>query len=201
MSSHSVSAGNRAVAHDPETVLAAISDPRSRAVIAATAEGPRSVADIVDDCEMSTATAYRKVNQLVEAGLLSEDVRVHPDSTNVREFALRAEAIHVTLSQEGVSSVTISERTAEEPAQAPPVSTDGGSKSERPDGDTDRLQQLFVDVTNTERVVEPQDSSIESRYLDERDSVSGYVTEVGRDDGLGDALSEPDETVGGAPRR
>lgn len=207
----------------PDEVLELMSDPYSRAIIATAAEQPASVADIVKQCDMSTATAYRKVNQLVETGLLDEQVRIRPEGTNLSEFVLNVETIHVELAAGGVPEVTFSVKTRADDSTVRPLSTDGGHPEERPtecdgaptggDGtptettgtatetagrDSERtpgtrqqqLQELFLDVTGTDRLVEEQDATIQSRYLDGGDDgrVSGYVTNLARDDGLSDAL-------------
>ena len=184
----------------PEGLLQLLADPNARTVIAVTAEAPRSVEEIVQRCEMSAATAYRKVNELVEAGLVEESVRIRPEGTNYREFELRVAAVRVTLTGSDAPDVTIEGRSASTPVTSRPVSTDGGSTregddepSERAD-EQERFKELFTEVTGTEEVTEQRDATIQTRYIDHREdgSVSQYVTSLARDDGLSDTLSDPE---------
>lgn len=109
----------------PEKVLNAMSDPHSRAILAVTAKDPVAVDEIVEHCSMSTATAYRKVNRLVEAGLLEETVCVRPEGTNFRKFALRIETVHVTLTEDGFPRLSCSLKPKNETGPPRPVSTEG----------------------------------------------------------------------------
>jgi len=151
--------------------------------------------------EATPATAYRKVNQLVEAGLVTESVRIRPEGTNFREFELRVTAVRVTLTGEKAPDVTIEGRSASAPVSSPPVSTDGGTaqgeydeQSERTEDRQERFRELFTEVTGTEEVTETRDVTIQTRYIDDREegSVSQYVTALARDDGLSDTLSDPE---------
>lgn len=54
-------------------------------------------------------------------------------------------------------------------------------------GDVAGLQQLFEDVTGTTEFVDEQDTSVSSREITEESSMSEAL-----DDGLGDAIDEPD---------
>ena len=185
----------------PEGLLQLLADPNARTVMALTAEGPRSVEEIVERCEMSPATAYRKVNQLAEAGLVTESVRIRPEGTNFREFELRVGAVRVTLTEDRKPDVTLEGRSASAPVSSPPVSTDGGTTqgeydepSEGTDDRQERFRELFTEVTGTEEVTETRDVTIQTRYIDNREdgSVSQYVTSLARDDGLSDTLSDPE---------
>lgn len=59
----------------------------------------------------------------------------------------------------------------------------------------DRQQELgllFEQITGTVVFVEQQDQAIDTRYLDDDDAVSTYVTASIGDDGLTDAIGTPD---------
>lgn len=53
-----------------DAVAEALGDAASRSILAACMERPRSVRDIVDITGLATATAYRHVHNLEDAGLL-----------------------------------------------------------------------------------------------------------------------------------
>lgn len=177
-------------------VLTAIADPDCRAILAASAERSVSVADVVDECDIPTATAYRKVNMLADAGLLDERIQIRPYGRNEREYSLRVDTVHVQLAADGPpeARVTISgEGAGRVPGQA---LTDGGEATadEQEEHGSGKLGSIFVDVTGTEEVVAEQDDDGSTRQLtdDGSQSVSEYVSAVTRDDGLSDSLPEPD---------
>ncbi|WP_181693333.1 helix-turn-helix transcriptional regulator [Natronomonas sp. LN261] len=81
----------------PVSVLGTLADSESRAILEATATEPKSIAELVDECRLSTATAYRKVDALVDIGLLDERVRIRSDGRNAAEYAMKPGEITITL--------------------------------------------------------------------------------------------------------
>lgn len=85
-----------------------------------------------------------------------------------------------------------------------PLLTDGGKTSaangsdgpEQADGEADRqLQRLFEELTDTSAVVDRQEPTSSTRYLDDSDAgISAYVTDAARADGLSDAIAPPEVT-------
>ncbi|GKS67625.1 hypothetical protein YTPLAS73_11720 [Nitrosarchaeum sp.] len=53
-----------------KAILKALSDEYSRAIMNYTIEQPRSVVEIVKDCDIPMTTAYRRVNELEENKIL-----------------------------------------------------------------------------------------------------------------------------------
>lgn len=178
--------------------MSALGDGDCREILVATSDDPMTVAELVDECEIPMATAYRKVERLVELGLLHERIRVRPRGRNSREYRLRAEAIHVTIPDQQTSAVsfscTISGRESAEDQRAE-IWTDGGQLTENGDeyDQQRRLRKIFEDVTGTVAFVETQERN-PSRYSDDiRDTtVSEYVTAAAKADGLSDAITAPE---------
>jgi DNA-binding transcriptional ArsR family regulator len=171
-----------------QAVLEALADPDGRAIIAATAQQPQSVSDIVDECEIPIATVYRKVNHLVEIGLLEERIQIQSTGRNKRLFSLRVVGIRAEITEDGDAALSfvIGQSPDEAPGQ---LSTDGGRDA---DAETQHLKELFVSVTGTGECVETQDGTDQSRCLDESagESVSRYVTDIAKADGLGETLPD-----------
>jgi hypothetical protein len=73
-----------------------------------------------------------------------------------------------------------------------PSGAGAGSDPPPDDGEAEhsRLQSLFVDLTGTEKLVEKREPMMDSRCLGEGATVSDYVTEAARNDGLDDAVDE-----------
>lgn len=69
--------------------------------------------------------------------------------------------------------------------------TDGGEESVTVDSDgkQTRFQTLFVDITGTEEVVARQEVAVASHVIDDdTTSISAYVTDVAKEDGLVDTI-------------
>ncbi len=196
------------VCDSPDELLEMLADADVRSILATTAEAPRSVSEIVDRCEIPTATAYRKVRRLCELGLVDEDVRIREQGRNVNEYCLRVGAVHISIVGDGQPAVqfevptqsTASSGTDAGGRSGVRASTDGGrilEADEIPDR-PNQLGALFEAITGTNELVEEQEpAASESRYLGHGDepSVSEYLTALVRNDGLSETIAEPE--VGG----
>ena len=77
--------------------LSLLADQNARSILAATASSPRTVPDLVTECDIPAATAYRKVEALVEVGLLDEQIRIRPHGRNANEYLLATDTIEIQL--------------------------------------------------------------------------------------------------------
>lgn len=109
-------------------VLSALADEDCWEILTATADEPRTVSELCAECDIPMATAYRKVNQLVEMSLLDERIRVKPRGRNSREYRLWAETVHITVPIDSSAVSLDCTITTPEHArtQIPVLSTDGG---------------------------------------------------------------------------
>lgn len=185
----------------PMEVLDALADSDALAILAASTVEPRSVRELAERCGIPTSTTYRKVDDLVDAGLLDEGTRIGPDGRHVGEYVLGTERIVVSLvgreKFEIDRSIDARERGRRGPGdgETAQVETDGGEEST--DLQQRRLQTLFVDVTGTEEVVDEQEETDSSRPVDgDATAVSEYVTTVLSEDGLSDTIDDPDASDG-----
>lgn len=81
----------------PWAVISALSDSDCREILIATSDESVSVSELIDKCEIASATAYRKVERLVDLSLLDEQIRIRPKGRNCREYRLRVETIHIEM--------------------------------------------------------------------------------------------------------
>lgn len=184
--------------------MSLLADSESRAILEATAATPMSVPELVDQCEIPTSTAYRKVETLVEAGLLDERTRIEPERRNPSEYLLQGGTVTVTA--DGAGQLRINHQVddgdraedrsdvGDEVSTPRRLSTDGGRDL---GGDTDarqrRLHELFVDVTGVEELVDDQETAPAKRSVDtDTESITETVTAVAQDDGLTDTIEKPD---------
>lgn len=117
------------------SVLAALADADSVAILSAAADEYRSVSELVDRCSLPTSTTYRKVHELVDAGLLDERVRVRSSAPNAAEYGLRPVSVEVEITPEDGLSVALADGSADrrlpvdDPVVRALVNTDGAEET------------------------------------------------------------------------
>ncbi len=179
-----------------ESVVSALADSYSRRILTSVAESPRSVSELVEECSIPTATAYRKVKTLVELGLVDEQVRIRSTGRNVSEYVLRIDSVSIEITDDG--AVKIESSAAGEnidisdiPAVEVPSDTELPSPDEEKSESENPLQTLFVGITGTREIVERQDSEPSSRDIRGSEaSLSEYVATVVTEDGLEDSIGD-----------
>lgn len=188
---------------DADQVFAALADDDCQALLAACATTARTVPELANECDIPTATIYRKVETLVQAGLLEETTRIRTEGRNVSEYALRVTSIHVVLGESDEIACIIEaddrNRESEQSSSYTSVemSTDGGKPVVVEDDREPDLGTLFEKVTGTTVVVDSQKSGPTSRCLDDETPVSDYLTRLARDDGLSDTYTDSGEEGSG----
>lgn len=94
---------------DVSTLLGALEDDDCRSILEATSEQALSTNELCERCDISTSSAYRKVDMLTEAGLLEESVRVRPSKSHKSEYRLAVEHLEITLGSTGIE-LSVTER-------------------------------------------------------------------------------------------
>lgn len=79
------------------TLMGALGDRDCRAILEATSEEPLAASELCEICDLSSSTAYRKVDQLTEAGLLEESVRLSQSGAHTSEYSLAISDLEVDL--------------------------------------------------------------------------------------------------------
>ncbi|MFC6838516.1 ArsR/SmtB family transcription factor [Halomarina ordinaria] len=89
---------------DDLTVLDYLGDEVARNVLVACADGTRNVSELAGHCDVSEATIYRRLNRLIEAGLLEERTRIGKGAVSGgKEYRTAVRHVAVDLDAEGVS--------------------------------------------------------------------------------------------------
>ena len=127
---------NPASTETPTAIISLLADAEVGLILKAAAAEPRSVAELVDECGIPSATAYRKINDLVEAQLLEEQVRIRTNGQNAREYVTREATVKVaTCGTEGLDIACPGDpedgekkrhATNEEAVEKGDIVTDGG---------------------------------------------------------------------------
>ncbi|AAG19493.1 winged helix-turn-helix domain-containing protein [Halobacterium salinarum] len=59
-----------------------LDDEHARAILAAASRDPMSATQLSETCDASTATVYRRIDDLTELGLLEESINVRSDGNH-----------------------------------------------------------------------------------------------------------------------
>lgn len=93
-------------------VLTLLDDEYAESILDALRDGPRPAQDLVDACDASRPTVYRRLDTLEAAGVVSSHTALHPDGHHRKEFALAVDALTLELA-DGSFAVTDTTRDGE----------------------------------------------------------------------------------------
>lgn len=97
-----------------ETVLGLLGDEYTCRLLTALDEGSRPAADLVEDCDMSRATVYRRLDRLEAAGLVDSQLQFDPDGHHRHEFELTLDAVELRVDDGGVEGTVRASRPADD---------------------------------------------------------------------------------------
>ena len=95
-------------ASDPELVFESLADDGCRDILEATSEEALTATELSDRCDIPLSTTYRKLEQLADANLLDEQLRIRASGQHTAEYRKDFEDITVTTSEDGHPEVEIS---------------------------------------------------------------------------------------------
>ncbi|MXR51406.1 helix-turn-helix domain-containing protein [Halovenus sp. WSH3] len=98
------------------TLMGALEDSDCRAILEAASDRALSASELCEICDLPSSTAYRKVDQLTEAGLLEESVRLCTNGSHTSEYSLAVADLEIDL--QGGVELTMTE------GAAPPAAAD-----------------------------------------------------------------------------
>ncbi|MWG33191.1 ArsR/SmtB family transcription factor [Halomarina oriensis] len=89
---------------DPADVLDHLGDDVSRTILAACSADARSVGELAEVCDVSEATIYRRLNRLMNAGLLDERTRINTRTVSGgKEYRTTVSNIDVGFDESGIA--------------------------------------------------------------------------------------------------
>ncbi|USZ78231.1 helix-turn-helix domain-containing protein (plasmid) [Halorussus vallis] len=94
---------------DTDEILALLDDSYSKEILRRTRNTAMSAKELSEDCDVSISTVYRRVERLVDCGLLAERRIPQPDGNYYSMYEARLDELTVKLTGDGFE-VTISER-------------------------------------------------------------------------------------------
>lgn len=94
--------GNTTVSEDEdiEKLLGTLEDADCRSIIRETSEQALSASELSESCGLPLSTAYRKLDQLTDVGVLEERIRISQSGQHTSEYILQMDSIKVTVDSE-----------------------------------------------------------------------------------------------------
>lgn len=83
-----------------ESLLTVLDDPDCRAIIEATTTEALSASELSERCDLPLSTTYRKLDQLTEASVLEEQVRLSRSGQHTSEYRLQIDSIELSVDPE-----------------------------------------------------------------------------------------------------
>jgi len=82
---------------DVPAQLRLLDDEYAREILAALADAPMRGRDLIERCEMSRATVYRRLDRLRAAGFVTAETAVDPNGHHCQEFRLARDELTVRI--------------------------------------------------------------------------------------------------------
>ncbi len=102
---------------DPNAVLTALEDDACRSILEAAQSEPLTATELSERCDVPTSTAYRKVEQLADAGLLESQIRINTTGKHATEYRTCVDNIVVSFGDDGIG-VELTDPVRDNEAQA-----------------------------------------------------------------------------------
>ncbi len=90
---------------DPAAQLDVLGDECARTILVATSEGPKTAKELTDRTDSSSATVYRRINNLIETNLLAECVRFDENGSHTTAYEATIDSICVRIGADGIAIV------------------------------------------------------------------------------------------------
>lgn len=87
---------------DVESALDVLSDDYACRILATLDGGPMGAAALAEACDMSRATAYRRLERLAEVGFVAAEMSYDADGHHRKRFHLALEELQVEVGPQGV---------------------------------------------------------------------------------------------------
>lgn len=86
---------------DSEELLTLLGDSYTQQVLTAIGDGVRTGREIIEHADVSKATAYRRLDELQEAGIVDSTLRIDPNGHHCEQYFVVADALSVTFNSDG----------------------------------------------------------------------------------------------------
>lgn len=83
----------------PSEVLELLNDEYASEIMSRIHDEPKSASEVAEECGISRATAYRRLNRLNDAGLVDVDMAYDPDGYHRKVFRLAVDSVSIMLAE------------------------------------------------------------------------------------------------------
>ncbi|MCU4742697.1 helix-turn-helix domain-containing protein [Halobacteria archaeon AArc-m2/3/4] len=90
---------------NPAAQLDVLGDECARTILVATSNGPRTAKELTERTDCSSATVYRRINNLLESELLAECIRFEEDGSHTTAYEATVENLQVDIDADGIDVV------------------------------------------------------------------------------------------------
>ncbi|WP_254769425.1 winged helix-turn-helix domain-containing protein [Salinilacihabitans rarus] len=87
---------------EPAAQLEVLGDECARTILVATSAGPRTAKELTARTDCSSATVYRRINNLLESDLLAECIRFEEDGTHTTAYEATVDHLSVEIGTDGI---------------------------------------------------------------------------------------------------
>lgn len=87
---------------NPERRLDVLGDECSRTILVASSNRPRTAKELTELTDCSSATVYRRINNLLESNLLDECIRFEEDGSHSTAYETTVEHLSVNIDADGI---------------------------------------------------------------------------------------------------
>ena len=102
-------ASNQPTEQTASSALDALGDECARIILVATSESPRTAKELTERTDSSSATVYRRINDLIESNLLEECIRFEEDGSHTTAYEATIDHLSVRIDADGICVVPATE--------------------------------------------------------------------------------------------
>ncbi|WP_276257037.1 winged helix-turn-helix domain-containing protein [Halomontanus rarus] len=99
----------------PAAQLDVLGDECARTILVATSNGPRTAKELTERTDCSSATVYRRINNLLESELLAECIRFEEDGSHTTAYEATVENLQVEIDADGIDVVLTQAQSDDRP--------------------------------------------------------------------------------------
>lgn len=87
---------------NPSAKLNVLGDDCARTILVATSDGPKTAKELTARTDSSSATVYRRINNLLESDLLEECVRFEESGSHTTAYRATVEGLRIRIDSSGI---------------------------------------------------------------------------------------------------
>lgn len=99
--------------YDAETLLELLGDEYTQRVLAAIGDSTRTGSELIERAGVSKATAYRRLDDLQEAGIVESSMRIDPEGHHCEQYELAISRLAISFGPGGFDVLVGSEESAQ----------------------------------------------------------------------------------------